>query len=247
MLWSETAAVIAAVGLAVASMWDEIDRPWQLKFIVIWAFAGFLVIHTWRNSRRDKKLAVKLGRNYASVQSRILRLLADLAEITAGGYELWKVDVYLPENNFSWSGRWFRTSKFSLELSVALTDKRLSLAYIDFNDKFFGECFHAARSRLWWDTSLGDNSTGENFWDKLDDASNARLKEYCGVINVHPIVDHLGKDCCGLLVVHTNRDPVVATTALGALKQSESNRRLSEACTDVYEKLRHKQRASPII
>ena len=240
-LWSEAANTLAVVGLAIAGLWDKMDQPWE--FIVIGTLASFIVIHAWRN----KKLSIKLGRNYASVQSRILRLLADLAEITASGYELWKVDVYLPEKNFSWSGRWFCTSKFSLELSVALTDMRPSPAYINADDKFFGECFRATRSGLWWDPSLSNAATEGNFWNRLDDASNARLKEYCGVINIHPIVDHLGKDCCGLLVVHTNRDPVVATTALGALKESESNRRLSEACRDVYEKLRHKQRASLII
>ena len=232
-LWGRTASAIAAVGLAIAGLWDDVDRPWALILI----FAGFLIFHAGINSVRDKKLSVVLGRNYASVQGRILRLLADLAEITAGGYELWKVDVYLPEKRFSRSGLWFQTTKLSLELSVSLTDMRPALVNIEPSDQFFWECYRATRSRLWWDPTLVRTSNGGNSFSRLDDASNGRLKEYCGVISAHPIVNHLGKDCCGLLIVHTKRDPEVAMKALGALQQSESNRRLSEACKDVHEKL----------
>lgn len=232
-LWGRTASAIAAVGLAIAGLWDDVDRPWALILI----FAGFLIIHASINSVRDKKLSIVLGRNYASVQGRILRLLADLAEITAGGYELWKVDVYFPEKRFSRSSLWFRSAKLSLELSVSLTDIRPAPVNIEPDDRFFWECFRTARNKLWWDPSLVQTSNGGNFFSELDDASNERLKKYCGVVGAHPIVNHLGKDCCGLLVVHTRRDPEMAVKALGALQSSESTRRLNEACKDVHEKL----------
>ena len=232
-LWGSPASGIAAVGLAVAGLWDDVDRPWGL----ILPFASFLIIHAGVNYVRDKKLSTVLGRNYASIQSRILRLLADLAEITAGQYELWKVDIYLPEKNFSLAGHWFRTARLSLEFSVALTDMRPALSNIEPRDKFFWECFHRAHGGLWWDPSLVETSSENNFWDKIDEVSNEKLKEYCGVIGAYPIVNHLGRDCCGLLVVHARRDPEIAMKALGALLQSESDRRLTEACRDIYEKL----------
>lgn len=232
-LWGRPASAIAAVGLAIAGLWDDVDRPWALILI----FASFLVIHASINYVRDKKLSIVLGRNYASVQGRILRLLADLAEITAGEYELWTVDVYLPEKRFSRSSLWFRAAKLSLELSVSLTDRRPTLVNIEPGDRFFWECFDTARSKLWWDPSLVQTSNGGNFFSKLDDASNKRLKEYCGVVGAYPVVNHLGKDCCGLLIVHTRRDTEMAVKALGALQSSESNRRLNEACKDVHEKL----------
>lgn len=232
-LWGRTANATAAVGLAMVGLWDDVDRPWELISIL----AGFLVIHAVINSVRDKKLSIALCRNYASILHRILRLLADLAEITASGYELWKVDIYLPKQHFTRLDHWFHPTKLTLELSVALTDTRRSLVEIETNDKFLGECFRTTRNGIWWDTSLVGTSAEENFWNKLDDASNERLKEYCGVISAHPIVDHLERDCCGLLIVHTKHDPVIATKALGALQQSESHRRLLEACKDVYEKL----------
>ena len=59
-----------------------------------------------------------------------------------------------------------------------------------------------------------------------------------GVISVNPVVDNLGQECRGLLVVHAKRDAEIVTKVLGALQQPEGKRRMAAACVDLHGYLR---------
>ena len=56
-------------------------------------------------------------------------------------------------------------------------------------------------------------------------------------ISIQPVVDSVGKDCRGLLVVHTVNDPEIATTALTVLTQSQGRRRLARAREGIHSSL----------
>ena len=228
LLFSRPILVLATLALTVAEFIGTADRPWNW----IIGICIFILIHEFVNWKREKNTSNRLKRNYESIQRRVLRLIADLSELTAKEYDLWMVDLYVP-----------RSSKLIRELSIALTDVRIPLHEISLNHGLFGRCFKESRRGLWWNIELIPQSINtlqsedHIFIDKSDYA-NIELKQIYGVISVHPIVNALGKNCLGLLVVHTKRDSETATKALGSLTQSMGIRRLAEACHDIHDQMK---------
>ena len=228
LLLSRPILVVATLALTIAEFIGPADRPWNW----IIGICIFILIHEIVNWRREQNISNRLKRNYESIQRRVLRLIADLSELTANEYDLWMIDLYVP-----------RSSKLVRELSIALTDVRIPFHEIPLNHGLFGRCFKESCQGLWWNIELIPQpiSTPQledhNFWDRLD-YFNIELEKTYGVISVHPIVDALGKNCLGLLVVHTKRDSETATKALGSLTQSMGKRRLAEACHDIHDQMK---------
>lgn len=236
LLWGRPTLVIATVGLTI--LVGNLDQ--SLSWIL--GLACFIVLHSIVNWRRDRGVSGRLGRNYEIVQRRVLRLIADLSDLTAREFDLWMVDLYVPRRSMALSTCAPFVTKKNLvrELSLALTDVRVLPPEIELNHIFFGPCFSGSQSGIWWDDNLVGASMGDNNkWHEIDNVVNDELGEMFGVICVNPIVDGLGKQCRGLLIVHTKPDSEITTKALGALTQSEGIRRLAGACEDIHSYIRN--------
>ena len=229
ILFSRPILVFATLALTVAELIGTADRPWD--WIV--GLCIFILIHETVNWRKEKNISNRVIRNYENILRRVLRLIADLSDLAADEYDLWMVDLYV-----------HRSSKLVRALSIALKDVRMPLREIQLNHELFGRCFKESREGLWWNVELippsvnTSQSENHNSWNQLHDSVNNELKKIYGVIRIYPIVDTLGENCLGLLVVHTKCDSEIATKALGALTHSTGTRRLAEACHDIHDQMK---------
>ena len=235
LLWGRPIVVIATVGLTVLNFVAKQDRPWFWFLVIV--LAVFIVIHESFNWLRDQRLEKRFDQNYQIIQERVLRLIADLANLTGNNFGLWMIDLYLPLETTATSDHFRNVSKLDRSLSVSLMDVRTVPLEIRIDHELFGVCFSQSNKKLWWDIDLA-NTTEENVWHVISDEVNTELRSIYGVISVNPIVDRLGKNCRGLLVVHAKRDPVAVTTVVGALKEEEGERRLDAACQDIHNQIR---------
>ena len=236
LLWGRVTLAAATVGLAIAGLFGDSNRPWAW----ILGLASFIVLHAFVSWRRERSSSSRLGRKYGDIQGRVLRLISDLSDLTAREFDLWMVDLYLPRSSLILSARSPFLVKQTLvrELSLAFTDVRTVPLEIELSHELFGPCFVQSQPGLWWDGGLAQMRIEEdNRWDDLDDLVNSEIKKTYGAISVNPLVDMLGRHCLGLLVIHTKRDSETATKALGALAQSEGMRRLAGACRDIHGQL----------
>ena len=231
LLWGRPTLVITTVGLTI--LVGNLDRslPWIL------GLACFIVLHSVVNWRRDRRVSGRLGRNTEFIQRRVLRLIADLSDLTAREFDLWMIDLYVPRRSLalSTSAPFVTKMKLVRELSLALTDVRALPPEFELSHVLLGPCFSKSQSAIWWDDDLvGVSTVDNNKWHEIDSVGNDELREMFGMICVNPIVDGLGKQCRGLLIVHTRPDSEITTKALGALKQPEGVRRLAGACEDIH-------------
>lgn len=237
LIWGRPAAVIASVGLALAAFWEA--SIWVVLcsvFIVVHAFVGWV---------RERGVVWRLGANYRDVLRRVLHLLSDLGNLSANGYDLWMIEVYLPK--YVWVGmaaNWRPGLQRALvrELSVSVGGASEPPHKFALTHQLFGRCFRRGRSELWWDRSLTDSSlNGVNSPAELDEKTYTELERTFGVVSVHPIVDAVGKDCEGLIVIHVGRDSEAATKVLGALTQQEGRRRILGACNDIHSYIKRRE------
>ena len=229
LIRSRPVKVIPTAVLALFGVIGNPDQKWVFILASVCFCAAVLlefINYQWERSKSDR-----LGDNYKIILGRVLTLLADLSDMTARQFDLWVVDLYLPQRTSMFVRR--NVSKLELSLHVALTDVRIVPDKIGLDHRFFGRCFTGRRSQLWWDVTLTPSSK-DNQWESLDSGDNEQLQAEYGVISVNPVVDSLGGDCRGLLVVHAMRDAEVATKVLGALNHSEGKRRLAAACRDIH-------------
>ncbi len=221
--------VAATAVLALLGVIGNRDKLWV--WIVAAACALIIVlieIAAWRQDNR-------LQQNYEILLSRILGLIADLSDLTAREFDLWVVDLYLPRKKLSYFLR-RQISELDLAIHVTLTDVRTVPNKIKL-DESFGKCFIDRRGKLWWDAEFAPNSK-ENYAAHLGHSDNAVVAANYGVASVNPVVNHVGNECRGLLVVHAKRDPEIVTKVLGVLQQSEGRRRMAAACLDIHGHLR---------
>ena len=201
LVWGRPAAAIASVGLALAAFREA--SVWVLLCFV------FIVVHAVVGWVRERGVVWRLGVHYRDVLRRVLHLLSDLGDLSAGGYHLWMIEVYLPK--YLWGrmlGSWPPTVQRALvrELSVAVGGASEPPHEVALTHQLFGRCFRRARSELWWDRSLTNFPMDEvNRRAELDEKTDTELGQTFGVISVHPLVDAVGKDCKGLLVIHVGR------------------------------------------
>ena len=219
--------------LAFSSLTGRSNWPW----LWIGGLSAFIVIHSIVGSVRERSIVNRLGRNYEGILRRTLHLVSDLAELTGGRFDLWMVDLYLPRYSWKISGEWPFVLKKKLvrTLSVSLTDVSKAPVTIDLNHDLFGPCFSQSKSRLWWDINLAElNGARQNHWRRLGDPINTKLRTMFGAISIQPVVDSVGNDCRGLLIVHTVNDSEIATKALSGLTQSRGRRHLAGAREGIH-------------
>ena len=130
------------------------------------------------------------------------------------------------------------------ELSFALKDVREVPREVDGDNRLFGGSFRQRERRVWWDQNVVQIESEVNQWRELTMHENQELGNRYGAISINPIVDSLGNDCRGLLVVHVARDSEISTTAAGVFSQNEGQSRLSQACNDIHGYLRGNKKQS---
>ena len=235
LLWSRPTLVLATVGLTLLVGSRDQPLSWTL------GLAAFIVVHSLATWWRARSLPVRLGHNYDRLLRRVLRLIADLSDLTAREFDLWMVDLYVQRTSVvpSTSHPYLIRKRLVRQLSLALTDVRALPSEIELTHAFYGPCLSKSQPGIWWDNSLvSSTKASNNKWFEVGSAVNDELRQTAGMISVNPIVDGLGQNCRGLLVVHTRSDSEIATKALGVLTQSEGLRRLSGACEDIHSYLR---------
>ena len=204
----------------------------------VWAVAGVcaaaVVVFESVAWRQESSAESILGRKYEIVLSRVLSLISDLADLTAREFDLWVVDLYLPRSPLllllPFVGR--RVCDLHLVMHVSLTDVRAVPSKVGPNE-CVGECYSGGQTKLWWDIGLVP-SGDENCWRSLNEDENKGMAQNYGIASVNPVVDILGKECRGVLVVHGMRDEEVVRKVLGALQQREGRRRIAAACRDLH-------------
>lgn len=231
VVWGNVTLAIATVVLAIASGVGGAKRPWP--WIV--GSAAFILIHTAASAARDRSIVRRLGRDYDRVQRRAVQIVADLGQLAADRHDLWMVDIYLPEWRWSIGFRRpvvTRALALSRQLSVAIVDARPQPPSVDPAIGPHGECFSTQRPLVWLDEAIY-GQTPDNVWSTYDAASNSELSAAYGVLAVAPLVDQLGKNCCGVLAVHVKPERETVVRALGAMQSDEGRRRMHNACIDL--------------
>lgn len=230
---SRIISLLSAATLAVLGVVGNKERPWVWVLAIVCALV--VVTLEFVRIRREKNTPSRLGRNFEIIQGSMLRLTADLADLTAKEFDLWVIDLYLPAWRFSLS-RLELTRELRRSLSIALTDVRTVPSEFSLVDAFVGPSFTDSVPRIWWNIQLAP-TTDENYWDKLNDAKNEWLVEKHGVVSVNPVLNSLGADCRGLLAIHGKADAETVTKILGVLQQSEGKRRVAAACREIHSQL----------
>ena len=244
-LWGKVPSGLATLALVLLGLTGDTDKPWSWEqpfhegrpWWGILAVAAFLVVHlivsTWRANQQSRQLS---GSREA-IQRNVLHLISDISGLAGKEYDLWMVDLYLARRVVKLRWRWPYVYDVILErsLSSALKDVREVEGHIGLDDRFFGKSFLDSRAALWWDNDLTFMPVAQgNSAEQLAAATNRKLKGSYGVIKVGPIVDELGGNCRGILVVHSSRDVETAMKALGVLAQEEADRHLSRACGNIH-------------
>jgi len=145
------------------------------------------------------------------------------------------IDLYLPRQSYTFRrSRYFVERKYELarQLSVSLVDARAQPPLVDPLVGPHGEAFARGLPVLWFDQALAGDYP-ENAWLAYDDSINQRLAKDYGVISAAPLVDQLGNNCVGVLVVHVGPEADRAIRAIGALRSPEGKRRLTNACVEL--------------
>ena len=233
LLLSRPTRVVATIGLTISLGIGNSNLPW----LWILFFALAVVVHEIGTYLRERRGSNRLGLQYGTVHRRVLRLIADLAELADKKFGFWVVDIYLPRTSFPNPKGRRRVVKLVRELSLGLTDVRDVPMRFGANEGLFGTSFSESSRKLWWNSRLAPSSSGENQWDNLSEFENNRLRQNYGAISVNPIVDHLGRKRIGLLVIHVKPDAQIATTAVGVFTTSAGERRMVEACNDIHTEL----------
>lgn len=230
---SRIISVLSIAILAVLGVLGNKERLW----VWLLAIGCALVIVTLElvRARRQRNTPSQLGRNFEVIHGSVLRLIADLSNLTARDFDLWVIDLYLPVRRFSLSP-FECTRKLRRSLSIALTDVRTVPREFALNDSLIGPSFTDCVPRIWWNIQLAPN-TDDNDWHKLNNAENKWFAEKYGVVGVHPVLNGLGADCRGLLVIHGKVDAETVTKILGVLQQSEGKRRVAAACREIHSQL----------
>ena len=246
--WSRVTATVATVGLALVGLSGGALKPGQLRDIVednrTWvmiALASFLIVHSYKNWRREKAHSRRLAGDIESIQSNVLHLISDLSDLVGKQYHLWVVDLYIKQSIRSWSLGWpFVIGKvLEKKLSVSLNDVSDMPARITREDELFGEFISEIDPKVWWDGQLVETYVDiPNAGENLSELANNKLKRRYGVVKIWPITDELKNDYRGILVIHAKRDAEAATAALGVLAGGQGDRLCFRAIQNIHGQLR---------
>ena len=243
--------VVATVALTVVL--SAIDKP---KLAVWGPLAAYIVLQEIIQLAAEYRRGGRLRGN-EHVQRRILRLITDLAELCGRKFHFWVIDIYLPRRFVADGLRGAvkfvqhlgRKSpaplKFVRELSFSLEDVRKIPRSVAGDHHLFGRSYCRRERLVWHMGTIVDLPSGEVRRGDPPELEVTELRRLYGAISINPIVNGLGSDCRGLLVVHVSPDVEYSTTAAGVFSQDTGQRRLSDACNDLYVELGRDSR--PII
>ena len=239
ILWGTITATVATVGLAVLSFLNEKDRPWPL----IVGAASFLVIHALVNAAAKQNIATRLGERYADLHRRAVQLVADLSGLGTNQPGLWMVDLYLYRSGFRWVSNWpylVHGRELSRELSVSLLEVSDEPTEVEMDGTVHGLCYRHARSYFWFDEAVLGTYHAEsgpnvkNLWHSQDQDENSKMASRYGLLCVAPIVNQLGRNCLGVLVVHVKPERHKSFEAHSAISCEEGRRDLHNACVELH-------------
>ena len=222
--------MVATTGLAVVGLIGGQDRP----VVLIFGIAIFIILHAAVNHLQEDSIVHRLGRNYDQLQRRAMQVISDLGQIAT--FDIWMIDLYLPVRTWSFSSRRpfvERQQVLSRQLSVSLVDSRPQPISIDSNYVPHGKCFSETQPLLWFDRAV-HGSHENNTWGTIDIEAGDELEKKYGVLAVSPLVDQLGKECRGVLAIHTGPERTNSFKALSALNSQEGRQRVSNACVDLH-------------
>ena len=232
LLWGPYPLTIATVAFAILGFLDDDKRP----LLVVIVIAMFIIVHGAVAHARDRSVVRRLGRNYDAVQHRSVQIVSDLGKLTGNKYDLWMIELYLPRYRWRFP---VPERRLSRELSVSLVEVSSQPKELSLNSKLHGKCFSSANAIIWFDQADLGEPTDEtersvtNEWGQLTVDENGRIACQFGVVTVAPLVDYLGRDCLGVLVVHVRPERTKALSARGAILSSEGRQRIHNACVDL--------------
>ena len=245
--WSRVTASAATAGMALVGLGEQIFEPgWVRKsieenqLILLIGLATFLVLHSYRNWRREKTQTRGFLGNFESINNNVLHLISDLAELSSGQYHYWVVDLYVERGAVGFFRKRPFVFKKILEkkLSVALSGVSSMPFRITTEHNVFGVLVTRDEPLMWWDQRLTQTQLNrQNAEVELDESANANLKEQFGVVKVWPITDELRRRPRGILVIHTKRDAVASTAALGVLAGEQGDRLCLRAAQNIHGEL----------
>ena len=232
LVFGNVTLAVATVTLAAISTVSSNDRPW------IWIIASsavFIIIHAAVNTIRDKSIVRRLGRNYDRIQRRGVQVIADLGQLAGDQFDLWMIDLYLPNFEWSFNSQWpllQRNRVLSRQLAVSLIDMRPQPPSVDSVSSPHWLSFENTQPLIWFNKDI-HTSNDDNAWDTLDEATNAELAKDYGVLSIYPLVDQLGKDCVGVLTIHVEPEGNSVLKALGVLQSTLGRHRLTNTCVEL--------------
>ena len=242
LIWGSLSITIAGAGLAVISLLRHDRRPWYLVVLIV----CFIAVHSAVSYVTDRSIVRRLGRKYDSVQHRTLQLVVDLGDLVGKQFDLWMVDLYLLSSSWRIASKWpflaYR-GELSRELSISLVEVSTQPPIVQVTSELHGKCFTSRDMTVWFDEkNLGTPAdqpelSGANEWKLLPEERNAEIGDIYGLVTLSPVMDHLAKNCVGVLVVHVRPERDKALRARGALLSSEGRRRIHNACVDLHELL----------
>ena len=237
IIFGKVSLSVATVALALVSTLTGNNR---ISISIIGVCAIFIITHAIVTAAHDRSLVRRLGRKYELVQRRGIKIVSDLGQLAANNYELWMVDLYLSSSKWSPSKRWplvVRNTTLLRQLTVSLIDARHQPTRIGSSPNPVWVSFSNSKPLIWYNKNI-HRSDHDNAWDSFDDVTNAELAKRYGVLSVHPLVDHLDRNCIGILSIHVKPEPDVVLKAMGVLISDQGLLRLKDACVELNELLR---------
>ena len=248
LLWSRVTAtaataIMALVGLANSVLEEGPLRNWieEYRLPLLIGLVAFLVAHAFRNWKKERaQLRGVLG-NFERINNNVLHLISDLAELSSRHYHHWFVDLYVERKVISLSPEWPFMSRNVLEkrLSVALSGVSEMPLKIHREHEVFGVLAARDVPLMWWDQQFTQTQLDiPNAQAEFTERANESLMRSYGVVKVWPVTDDLRRNRKGILVVHTRRDAVAATAALGVLAGEQGDRLCARAAQNIHGELR---------
>lgn len=229
VIWGTSSLAVAVLVLTVASASMASGRWWAIV-----PAATFIFVHTVVRAVRERTMESRLGRDYDRVLHRLLRLLADLSELAGDRYELWMVDLYLPDDSWHLKrDRWWvqRESELSRELSISLLDSRPQPSRVAIVETPHGDCYNSSAPHLWSTHRTAEDDVSPPGFTSV--AATDELERNYGILLLAPLVDQLGRNCRGVMAVHVAPEADAVLQAHGALTSARGLRSVQDACSEI--------------
>lgn len=233
-VWGPYTIAASTLLLTLLSFLDKNNRLWMWILVILVAI--FMFIHTVVGVLRAQDMVRRLGKRYDEIQRNAVQIIAGLGDLSGNHFGLWMVDLYLPSRH--WYFMWripFIGCKWELsrQLAVSLTDISSEKPSCNLETSLHGQCFTSAEAINRYNKeylSCLDNSN----WRSFDETRNLELASKYGILSLSPIVDQLGRNCVGVLVVHVKPQEDKMRRAIGVLDSYRGQRLIHNACIALH-------------